>query len=336
MESAHELAFAPVVPDLRLDIFRGDEWITAFAQDVAAGLSGQHRELPPKYFYDARGSALFDRITELPEYYPTRVEREILALHGATIVDVAQAETLVELGSGSSQKTELLLEPLLKARGEALYIPIDVSESAVRSASVRLIERYGGLRVHGVIGDFERHLGALPPAGPRLFAFLGGTIGNFTPQHTRFFLKRLARLFGPGDTLLVGIDLVKDVAELEAAYNDAEGVTAEFNKNVLAAVNDNLCGDFDLSGFDHVAFFDTRNSWIEMRLRANADQRVRIGALDMTIDFEIGDEIRTEISRKFTRAAFEHDLWQAGLDVAGWYSDERERFALVLARGAGR
>jgi L-histidine N-alpha-methyltransferase len=331
MESVTELAFAPVIPDLRLDIFRGDEWITAFANDVHRGLSADPRELPPKYFYDARGSELFDRITELPEYYPTRAERSILVERGAEIVSAAGASTLIELGSGSSSKTERLLEPLLERAGEALYVPIDVSESAVREASVRLIERYPGVRVHGVIGDFEKHLGGLPPAEDRLFAFLGGTIGNFTPEHMAIFLKRLSRLLQPGDTLLVGIDLVKDAAELEAAYNDSAGVTAAFNKNVLAAINENLRGDFDLEGFEHVAFFDRRNSWIEMRLRATTAQRVRIGALDMRIDFEPGDEIRTEISRKFTRAGFDHDLWRAGLKPLGWYTDPRERFALVLA-----
>jgi L-histidine Nalpha-methyltransferase len=335
MESVTELAFAPVTPVLRLDIFRGEEWITAFANDVHRGLGADPRELPSKYFYDARGSELFDRITELPEYYPTRAERSILAERGSEIVQTSDARTLIELGSGSSHKTEQLLEPLLERAGDALYVPIDVSESAVREASVRLIERYPGLRVHGVIGDFEKHLGGLPPADDRLFAFLGGTIGNFTPKHMDFFLKRLAQLLQPCDTLLVGIDLVKDTAELEAAYNDSAGVTAEFNKNVLAAINQNLRGDFDLDGFEHFAFYDEQNAWIEMRLRASRAQHVRIGALDMKLDFEPGDEIRTEISRKFTRAGFDRDLRLAGLEPHGWYTDERQRFALVLAGPSG-
>lgn len=333
--SAADFAFAPVRPDVRLDIYRGEEWITAFANDVRRGLIGDPRELPPKYFYDARGSALFDQITELTEYYPTRTERSILAARGKEIMEVSGATALVELGSGSSQKTEHLLEPLLQRESDALYVPMDVSESAVREASVRLVDKYTGLRVHGMIGDFEKHLGGLPDADARLFAFLGGTIGNFTPAQMPFFLKRLTRLLEPADTLLIGIDLIKDRAEMEAAYNDSAGVTAEFNKNVLAAINDNLRGDFDLDGFEHVAFFDDENSWIEMRLRALAGQDVRIGALDMHLRFEAGDEIRTEISRKFRRAAFERDLHLAGLELLDWYSDDDARFALALAAPAG-
>ncbi|MGB3951673.1 MAG: L-histidine N(alpha)-methyltransferase, partial [Solirubrobacterales bacterium] len=270
-------------------------------------------------------------ICELPEYYPTRTEESILIDHGAEIVEAANATALVELGSGSSRKTDHLLRPLLKRDDEALYVPIDVSESAVREASVRLVERYRGLRVHGVIGDFERHLGGLPEAEARLFAFLGGTIGNFTPDRMLFFLKRLAHLLGDYDTLLIGVDLIKDVGELEAAYNDSAGVTADFNKNILATINANLRGDFSLDGFDHVALYDEENSWIEMRLRANSDQRVRIGALDMEIEFAAGDEIRTEISRKFRRPAFERALATAGLRLRGWYTDEHQRFALALA-----
>lgn len=323
-------AFERVVPDLRFDVYRGGDWIADFANDVYTGLSAEPRQLQPKYFYDARGSELFDRITELPEYYPTRVERSILAERGAEIVAAAGATSLVELGSGSSEKTELLLEPLLDARGEAVYVPIDVSESAVRHAAVRLIERYPGLRVHGLIGDFEKHLGGLPDSDASLFAFLGGTIGNFDQAHTNFFLRRLAHLLGPDDSLLVGIDLVKDVAVLEAAYNDAQGMTAEFNKNILRVIDENLAGDFDVDAFDHVAFFDTENSWIEMRLRASRDQRVHIGGIDLDLEFAEGDEIRTEISRKFTRSGFERELAAAGLRAREWFTDGEARFALVL------
>lgn len=324
-------AFEAVVPDLRLDMYRGSDWIADFAHDVHRGLSAEPRELQPKYFYDARGSELFDLITELPEYYPTRTERAILAERGAEIVDAAGAGSLVELGSGSSEKTELLLEPLLDARDDALYVPIDVSESAVRHAAVRLIERYPGLRVHGMIGDFEKHLGGLPGGEARLFAFLGGTIGNFDPSHTNFFLRRLAKLLHPDDSLLIGIDLVKAKDELEAAYDDSQGVTADFNKNILRVVNENLAGDFDAEAFEHVAFFDAENSWIEMRLRSLRDQRVRVAAIDLTLDFAAGDEIRTEISRKFRRAGFERELAAAGLGVREWYTDDEQRFALVLA-----
>ncbi|HEV7919080.1 MAG TPA: L-histidine N(alpha)-methyltransferase [Solirubrobacterales bacterium] len=281
--------------------------------------------------YDARGSELFDKITELPEYYPTRTEASILETQGARIIETSDADALVELGSGSSRKTEMLLRPLLERTPDALYVPIDFSESAVREASVRLVEKYSGLRVHGVIGDFELHLGGLPVTGARLFAFLGGTIGNFTPERMVFFLRRLAQLLQADDTLLIGIDLVKDPNELEAAYNDSQGVTADFNKNVLSAINSNLRGDFDLDAFGHVAFFDKDNSWIEMRLRSLTDQRVRIAALDMKLDFAHGDEISTEISRKFQRHAFERDLASAGLTLRGWFTDDDQRFALALA-----
>ncbi len=334
MEASHDLAFAPVTPDVRLDIYRGEEWVTAFANDVREGLGHEPRSLAPKYFYDARGSELFDRITELPEYYPTRAETEILTAEGPAIVERAGAEALVELGSGSSVKTELLLAPLIERADAPLYVPIDVSESAVRAAAVRLVDQYPGLRVHAVIGDFEKHLGGLPESSARLIAFLGGTIGNFTPGPMLFFLRRMRSLMGPEDSLLIGLDLIKPVDEIEAAYNDSAGVTAEFNKNVLAAINQNLRGDFDLGGFEHVAFFDRENSWIEMRLRATRSQQVHVGAVDLDLEFEPGDEIRTEISRKFDPTHFEHDLSAAGMRADEWYTDARERFALVLARVA--
>lgn len=330
------LEFAAVEPDVRLDIYRGEEWITSFANDVRRGLTADPPALAPKYFYDAKGSELFDRICELPEYYPTRTEEAILVEHGAEIVSRSGARALVELGSGSSMKTEHLLRPLIDAThdGAALYVPIDFSESAVREASVRLIEAYSGLRVHGVIGDFEKHLGGLPNASNRLIAFLGGTIGNFGPEHMTFFLKRLALLTREGDSLLIGIDLVKDADELEAAYNDSAGVTAEFNKNVLASINANLAGNFDLNAWEHVAFFDEQNSWIEMRLRAMRDQTVRVAAIDLQLEFSEGDEIRTEISRKFTQVAFQRDLAAAGFELTGWFSDADRRFALALAKPA--
>lgn len=335
VEQLAELEFAPVSPDVRLDIYRGEEWITSFANDVREGLTANPPWLHPKYFYDAAGSELFDRICLLPEYYPTRTEESILAARGADIVDRAGATALVELGSGSSLKTEHLLRPLLASMGEALYVPIDFSEVAVREASVRLITDHPGLRVHGVIGDFEKHLGGLPEADARLIAFLGGTIGNFTPEQMRFFLRRLELLMAPEDTLLIGMDLVKDKAELEAAYNDSAGVTAEFNKNVLASINRNLGGNFDLDAWEHVAFFDEQNGWIEMRLRAKRSQVVRVSAIDTTIDFVEGDEIRTEISRKFTREGFAADAEESGFAIREWYADERERFALALIAPRG-
>lgn len=326
-----ELEFdADLRPDVRLDIYRGEEWLTSFANDVREGLTADPPWLSPKYFYDARGSELFDRICELPEYYPTRTEEAILARRGADIVDIAGATALVELGSGSSLKTEHLLRPLLASMGEALYVPIEFSEVAVREASVRLIGEHPGLRVHGVIGDFEKHLGGLPEAEARLIAFLGGTIGNFTPEQMRFFLRRLALLMNPSDTLLIGMDLVKDKAELEAAYNDSAGVTAEFNKNVLASINRDLGGDFDLDAWEHVAFFDDENSWIEMRLRSLKAQAVGIRAIDFVESFVEGQEIRTEISRKFTKGIFGADASAGGFVIREWFTDVQDRFALAL------
>lgn len=336
-EALAELEFSPVRPDLRLDVYRGEEWITSFANDVRSGLTADPPALAPKYFYDARGSELFDQICLLPEYYPTRTEDAILAEHGDEIIDRAGARCLVELGSGSSLKTEHLLRPLLARQEDALYVPIDFSEAAVREASVRLIGQYGGLRVHGMIGDFEKHLGGIPHAERRLIAFLGGTIGNFAPERSRHFLRRLATLLADDDRLLLGVDLVKDRGELEAAYNDSAGVTADFNKNVLVAINKSLGADFELDGWQHVAFYDERQSWIEMRLRATRDQRVRIAVVDLELEFRAGDEIQTEISRKFTRQSLADDFAASGLVIDEWFTDPRERFALVLAapeRGA--
>lgn len=335
-QEAEVLEFAPVMPDVRLDIYRGEEWINCFARDVRNGLTSKPPELPPKYFYDAAGSELFDRICELPEYYPTRTEDAILRAHGARIIELSGARSLVELGSGSSTKTEHLLGPLLAGNGDALYVPIDFSEVAVREAAVRLVGEHPGLRVHGVIGDFERHLGGLPEGESRLIAFLGGTIGNFPAARMNHFLRRLALLMNQSDSILIGIDLVKDRSVLEAAYNDSAGVTAEFNKNVLASINRNLAGDFDLSAWDHVAFFDPENSWIEMRLAANRDQTVRVAAVDTTLEFSSGDQIRTEISRKFTQERFTADLARSGFELLEWFSDQRQRFALVLARRSGQ
>lgn len=325
------IAFAPVRPDLRLDIYRGEEWINAFARDAKLGLCSEPRVMSPKYFYDATGSELFDAICELPEYYPTRTEAAIIERYGREIIEHAAPTALVELGSGSSEKTEHLLGPLLEIDHNALYVPVDFSESAVREASVRLIAEYPGLRVHGVIGDFERHLGGIPEADARLFAFLGSTIGNFTPQRMHHFLTRLRLSMQRCDWLLIGIDLVKDSAEVEAAYNDSAGVTARFNKNMLAAINRDLGGTFDLDLWQHVAFFDPENSWVEMRLRAKRRQLVDITAIDVTIEFDAGDEIRTEISRKFKREGFADELRAAGFELDHWYSDSDRRFALVLA-----
>jgi L-histidine N-alpha-methyltransferase len=312
-----------------------DCWVEAessLADDVLDGLTKPFKELPPKHNYDERGAELFDRICELPEYYQTRTERSILERYAGQIVAANGAVELVELGSGMATKTRVLLDAMHRAGTLARYVPLDVTETVVRDCAQELVDEYPGLRVHGVIGDFERHLDRVPEAaGPRIVAFLGGTVGNFAPGSRRRFLRAVAALLGPDDRLLVGIDLVKDPLVLEAAYDDAQGVTAEFNLNLLHVLNRELDADFDPELFRHVAMFDRRNEWIEMRLRATEPQNVAIGALDLEIEFAEGEELRTEISAKFTRARLDADLAAAGLVLADWLTDDDEQFALVLA-----
>jgi len=313
-----------------------DCWVEAensLADDVLDGLTKPFKELPPKHFYDERGAELFDQICGLPEYYQTRTERAILERDAARIVAATGAVELVELGSGMATKTRVLLDAMAKAGTLERYVPLDVTESVVRECASELVDEYPGLRVHGVIGDFERHLDRVPPAsGPRIVAFLGGTIGNFAPGSRRRFLRSVAGMLGSDDRLLLGTDLVKDAAVLEAAYDDAQGVTAEFNLNMLHVLNRELEADFDIDRFEHVAFFDRRNEWIEMRLRSREPQDVAIAALGLEIAFASGEELRTEISAKFTRVRVEADLAAAGLALTDWHTDEDELFALSLSR----
>lgn len=311
----------------------------ALAEDVLDGLTRSFKELPPKHFYDDRGSALFEQICALPEYYPTRTELGILRDRADDIAAATQASELVELGSGATLKARTLLDALAATGRLERYVPFDVAEACVRHAAAELVPAYPGLRVHGVVGDFERHLPEIPaPANgdPRLVAFLGGTLGNFTPGSRRRFLAAVARLLGPADALLLGVDLVKDPAVLEAAYDDAAGVTAEFNRNVLRVINRELGGSFRPEAFDHVAFFDRDREWIEMRLRSREAASVRIEALDLDVEFAAGEELRTEISAKFTRERIEADLGSAGLAVDAWMTDADALFAVLLARPAGR
>jgi L-histidine N-alpha-methyltransferase len=305
----------------------------SLSYDVLDGLTRPFKELPPKHFYDARGSALFDRICELPEYYPTRTERAILLEHAESIVAANGAAELVELGSGTAAKTRVLLDAMATAGTLRRYVPFDVTEAVVRESAELLVDEYPGLEVYGVIGDFERHLGRTPRAvGPRIVAFLGGTIGNFLPGSRRRFLRAIRKLLAPGDALLLGTDLVKDPRVIEAAYDDSEGVTAEFNRNVLHVLNRELGADFDVERFDHVAMFDQQHEWIEMRLRAREAQEVKIADLDLVVAFEAGEELRTEISAKFTRPRLEGDLAAAGLELVDFLTDADELFALTLAQ----
>ena len=317
--------------DIYIDHLADEEDDDALAREVREGLMRQLKELPPKLFYDARGSQLFDRITTLPEYYPSRAEREILNRRAPEIVAESGARELVELGSGTASKTRALLYAMAGAGTLRRYVPFDVDQSVVETCAEELVAAYPGLAVHGLVGDFGRHLGHIPDGEARLFAFLGGTIGNLYPRERAGFLASLGRTMGPRDRLLVGTDLVKDRAVLEAAYNDSEGVTAEFNRNVLHVVNARLGADFDPDAFEHFAFFDEANSWIEMRLRAKGRQRIWIEGADLEVCFEDGEELRTEISAKFTRKAIEVELADAGLVLDDFHTDESGLFGLTSA-----
>jgi L-histidine N-alpha-methyltransferase len=297
--------------------------------DVRDGLARELKELPPKYFYDEQGSILFDRITTLPEYYPTRCEREILNRHAPEIV--SGSNELIELGSGMASKTRALLYAMAGNGTLRRYVPFDVDPSVVARCAEELVELYPGLLVHGVVGDFEHHLPEIPAGDQRLFAFLGGTVGNLYPEERAGFLARLRGVMDPDDRLLIGTDLVKDRSVLEAAYNDSEGVTAEFNRNVLRVLNTQLGANFEPEAFEHVAFFDEANSWIEMRLRANGAQTVRIDGADLEVRFEDGEELRTEISSKFTRDAVARELDAAGLRLDGFHTDDGGLFGLASA-----
>jgi L-histidine N-alpha-methyltransferase len=306
--------------------------LAGMAEDVREGLSSPFKELPPKYFYDERGSELFERITELPEYYPTRTERAILHEHAAEIVAAADPTTLIELGSGAASKTRELLDAIAATGKLETYVPVDISEEITRRVAEELVEEYEGLRVHGVICDYETHLERIPREEGALIAFLGGTIGNFRPGPRRSFLARIATLMYPGDRFLLGTDLVKDVAVLEAAYNDSAGVTAEFNKNVLHVLNRELDADFDPDNFEHVAFFDADNEWIDIRLRSLTEQFIDLRGLDMRTHFARNEEMRTEISTKFTRERLEASYADAGLELVEWWTDPDELYALSLAK----
>jgi L-histidine N-alpha-methyltransferase len=326
---------APASSTIQVDSHLDGTHERSLADDVLDGLTRPFKELPPKHFYDARGAELFDRICELPEYYPTRAERSILEDQAEELARLTGAVELVELGSGTAAKTRVLLDALYAAGTLERYTPVDVTESMVRDCAEELTSEYPGLRVHGVIGDFERHLHHVPPPlGPRIVAFLGGTIGNFPPGSRRRVLRQIAGMLGPEGHLLMGTDLVKDPRVLEAAYDDTQGVTAEFNRNVLRVLNRELQADFDPDDFEHVALFDEQNEWIEMRLRARREHTTLVRDLDLPVHFDAGEELRTEISAKFTRARLQSDLSAAGLELERWLTDPDGLFALTLSRVA--
>ena len=303
----------------------------ALRRDVRTGLTSVPKELPPKWFYDERGSRLFDEITRLPEYYPTRRERSILQERAAEIAELSGADTLVELGSGTSEKTHLLLEALVARRSLRRIVAFDVSEPTLRRAAATLAAEYPEADVRAVVGDFEHHLGAIPRGGRRLVAFLGGTIGNLGPKQRALFLSTLAASMASGDSLLLGTDLVKDVARLERAYDDAAGITAAFNRNVLSVVNRELDADFVPERFEHVARFDPDEEWIEMWLRSTDRQVVTVADLGLRVGFEAGEAMRTEISAKFRREGVEAELGDADLAMARWWTDRHGDFGLSLS-----
>jgi L-histidine N-alpha-methyltransferase len=311
------------LPELRVDVLVPAGTRSSLASDVLAGLVHRPRHLPPKHFYDARGSALFDAICDLPEYYPTRTEQRLLERIVDEVLEVARPTTLVELGSGAARKTRTLLEAMLRrARPSSphptTFVPIDVSEAMLRQSAKALRRDYPRLHVHGLVADYDQGLRAFPSRGRTLVAFLGSSIGNFERGAAIAFLRRVRDALRDDEHLLLGLDLVKDVATLETAYDDAAGVTAEFNRNVLAVLRRELGADVDPSSFRHVAFFDAERSRVEMHLESIRDQRVRIAALDLELCFEAGERIHTEISTKYTREAAESMLAEAGLALARW------------------
>jgi L-histidine N-alpha-methyltransferase len=308
-----------------------DEWERSLRREALEGLTASPKTLSPTWLYDERGCELFDEITRLPEYYPTRAERSILRRRALEIAAVANADTLVELGAGTADKTRLLLDAMSMSGRLRRYVPFDVAESTTRATARAIAEEHPEIEVHGVVGDFRRHLGRLPTGGRRLIAFLGGTIGNLAPDDRRAMLAEIADGMQPGDSFLLGTDLVKDRRRLVAAYDDAAGVTAAFDKNVLAVLNRELGADFDLDRFDHVACFDEDDEWIEMRLRSRGEQTVTVPAFERTLLFADGEDLRTEISAKFRPEKVRDELAAAGLTMREWWTDDDGDFALSLA-----
>jgi L-histidine Nalpha-methyltransferase len=308
-----------------------DRYLDTLRADVRAGLTATPKTLPPKYFYDAQGSKLFDEITRLPEYYLTRAETSILERRAAAIAGLSRSESLVELGSGTSAKTRLLLRALRDGGTLREFVPFDVDPVVLAAASDALADEYPGLRIAPFVGDFERDLGAIPADGRRTVAFIGSTVGNLEPAARGAFLAQVGAALRPGDTFLLGVDLVKDTGRLLDAYNDAAGVTAEFNRNVLLVVNRELDADFHVEEFEHVAVWDAEHEWIEMRLRAAREQQVTIRDLGLVVSFAAGEELRTEISAKFRRAGIEAELAAAGLRTLRFWTDRRGDFGLLLA-----
>ncbi|MDX1389406.1 MAG: L-histidine N(alpha)-methyltransferase [Acidobacteriota bacterium] len=316
-----------------IDIFVDEAGALAtMADDVRRGLTSTPKRLSPKYFYDERGSWLFERITRLPEYYLTRAERSLLKDFAAEIASIVEPRELVELGPGSASKTHTLIEASRSSGRLERYLPVDVSSAMVEHLAERLLSQYDWLDLHAVVGDFERHLDRVPPGSHRLVAFLGSTIGNLEPDQTRAFLGHVHRMVGENGYFLLGTDLVKNRSVLEAAYNDDQGVTADFNRNVLRVINRHLDANFDPEAFDHVAFYNADREQVEIYLRSRSAQTVRLETLDLDVSFDRCERMCTEISRKYTRKSVEAMLAEAGLELTHWFTDPGKSFALSLSR----
>jgi L-histidine N-alpha-methyltransferase len=314
--------------DLRLD----EEWISrSLATDIRMGITKAKKSLPPKWFYDEAGSELFDKITQLSEYYPTEAEREILNIQAVKIAEISEADHLIELGSGSSDKTRSILDAFASAGQLNSFTAFDVSEEILLSSAKQIKQRYPNVKIRAIVGDFDHHLDAVPQSGKRLFIFLGGTIGNFEPEARQRFLSGLTAQFKSGDSLLLGTDLVKEIPRLELAYNDPDGVTAAFNKNILSVLNKNLGANFDTEKFDHVAQFDTDREWIDIGLRSRSDQQIHIEKLDLKVNFLKNEIMRTEISAKFRPEGIEQELASAGLTIRNFWTDSAGDFAVTLS-----
>jgi len=324
----------PETPTITVEVLLDPaDWAAHLADETRRGLVGRPPSTPPVWFYDDRGSALFDEITRLPEYYPTRAEREILMAHAGEIATLAAPETLIELGSGTSEKTRLLLDAFVRQGSLRRFVPFDCSEATLRVAADAVAAEWPGLTVHAVVGDFHHHLGRLPTGGRRLMAFLGSTVGNLDAGQRSRFLAAVRATLVPGDWFLLGTDLVKDRGRLLAAYDDPAGITALFDLNALVVMNRELDADFDPSAYDHVAHWNEAERWIEMRLVARRDQRVRFGRFDgLTVDLPAGRWLRTEISAKFTPEGVVSELEAAGLAVEARWTDVAGDFQLTLAR----
>jgi L-histidine N-alpha-methyltransferase len=326
---------ADISERLRIDVYvDGSGMLESMADDVRKGLTSDPKRVSPKFFYDYEGSVLFERITELPEYYPTRAERDLLAEISDELMATLRPEQVVELGSGSSSKTRLLLGAESAPTHLKTYVPFDVSKGIVEEAANQLLDEFPFLSVHGVIGDFSQHLDRIPETkGRRLVLFLGGTIGNFAPAERQAFLRQVAAILGPDDRLLIGMDLVKDPAIIEAAYNDSQGVTAEFNRNVLRVLNQGVGADFNPEAYGHRAYFNRDESRIEMHLVPASTQMVTLRDLGMTITISPDETLWTESSYKFTEESVNDMLEKAGLRLDGFYTNEdpSRLFGLALA-----